>query len=259
VREACATDSIQVDQRESNEAAGYFGASLTEAGSADNVAGRTIRAATKGKRVDGAVQLGEKSREESAKLREAAQEGQVPELSVMASGCLGLISFPREPGRLTLERIERLYPKLVPALRDHPGIGFMLVRSERHKAVVIGAHGTHYLDEDRVEGEDPLGPFGPNAARHVRRADGIEHVADIMVNSTYYADMDEVAAFEELVGSHGGMGGSQSFPFVVVPAGWRLPEQAIVGPDNMHRHMRRWLADLGHERYRGASPEAWSG
>jgi hypothetical protein len=189
-------------------------------------------------------------------MREAARDGQVPELSVMASGCLGLISFPREPGRLTLERIERLYPELVPALRDHPGIGFMLVRSERHGAVAIGAQGTHYLDEDRVEGEDPLAPFGPNAARHVRRADGFEHVADVMVNSTYYAEMDEVAAFEELVGSHGGMGGSQSFPFVVLPAGWRLPEHAIVGPDHMHRHMRRWLADLGHERYQDALAEA---
>jgi hypothetical protein len=196
------------------------------------------------------VQLGEKSREETAKLREAAQEGETAELSVMASGCLGLISFPREPGRLTLERIERLYPKLVPALREHPGIGFMLVRSEQHGAVVVGAHGTHYLNEERVEGEDPLAPFGPNAARHVKRADGFEHASDIMLNSTYYADMDEVAAFEELVGSHGGMGGSQSFPFVVVPSGWRLPEKAIVGPDHMHRQMRRWLADLGHERYR---------
>jgi uncharacterized membrane protein YvlD (DUF360 family) len=250
VREACATDSIHVDKRGSNEAAGYLGASLTEAGSADNAVGRTIRVATKGKRVDGAVQLGEKSREETAKLREAAQEGETPELSVMASGCLGLISFPREPGRLTLERIERLYPKLVPALREHPGIGFMLVRSEQHGAVVVGAHGTHYLDEERVEVEDPLAPFGPNAARHVKRADGFEHAPDIMLNSTYYADMDEVAAFEELVGSHGGMGGSQSFPFVVVPSGWRLPEKAIVGPDHMHRQMRRWLADLGHERYR---------
>jgi hypothetical protein len=46
------------------------------------------------------------------------------------------------------------------------------------------------------------------------------------------------------------MGGSQSFPFVVVPAGWRLPEQAIVGPDHMHRQMRCWLADLGHQGYR---------
>jgi hypothetical protein len=236
-RKACAADSIHLDEGGSDEASGYLGASLTEAGSADNVVGRTIRAATKSKRVDGAVQLGEKSREEAVRMREAARDGQTPELSVMASGCLGLISFPREPGRLTLERIEHLYPELVPALRNHPGIGFMLVRSERHGAVAIGAHGTHYLDKNLVEGEDPLAPFGPNAA-------------DVMVNSTYFADTDEVAAFEELVGSHGGMGGSQSFPFVVMPAEWRLPEQSIVGPDNMHRQMRRWLADLGHEQYR---------
>ena len=66
---------------------------------------------------------------------------QLPELSVMASGNLGLISFPREPGRLTLERIEELYPALIPALREHPGIGFLLVRSERDGAVVLGSSG----------------------------------------------------------------------------------------------------------------------
>jgi hypothetical protein len=61
---------------------------------------------------------------------------------------------------------------------------------------------------------------------------------------------DEVSGSSPLVGSHGGMDGSQSFPFVVVPAVGRLPEQAIVGPDYMHRQMRCWLADLSHERYR---------
>ena len=119
-------------------------------------------------------------------MREVAQDGRSPELSVMAWGCLGLVFLTPQPGRLALERIERLYPELVPALRDHPGIGFMLVRSERHGAVTIGAHGTHYLDENRVEGEDPLASFGPNAARHVRRADGFEHVADVMVDGTFF-------------------------------------------------------------------------
>jgi uncharacterized membrane protein YvlD (DUF360 family) len=246
VREACATDSVHVDKDGGAETLGYIGASLTEASASESTGGRAVRAAMKRKRVDGAVQLGEGSRDEIKGTR----EGRTPELSVMASGCLGLISFPREPGRLTLERIEQLYPKLVSTLRDHPGIGFMLVRSEQHGAVAIGARGAHYLEEDRVEGEDPLAPFGPNAALHLKRTDGFEHAADIMVNSTYYADTDEVAAFEELVGSHGGMGGSQSFPFVVVPAGWRLPKEPIVGPDHMHRYMRRWLADLGHDRYR---------
>src|SRR3712207_9282188 len=90
VREACATDSVHAEEGGTNEADGYLGASLTEAGSADNVVGRTIRTATKDKRVDGAVQLGEKSREETAKQCKGEQEDQLAELSVMASGCLGL-------------------------------------------------------------------------------------------------------------------------------------------------------------------------
>ena len=56
----------------------------------------------------------------------------------MASGCLGLVSFPRIQGRATLEQLNRSYPKLVEGLRTHPGIGFVLIRSEQHGAVVLG-------------------------------------------------------------------------------------------------------------------------
>ncbi len=102
----------------------------------------------------------------------------------------------------------------------------MLVRSAERGAVVLGARGRHELDTGVVEGEDPLAPFGPNAAHHVKRTDAFPHCADLMVNSTYWAETDEVAAFEELVGSHGGMGGEQSFPFALVPSGFALPERA---------------------------------
>ncbi|HEX8855201.1 MAG TPA: hypothetical protein VF752_06325, partial [Thermoleophilaceae bacterium] len=104
---------------------------------------------------------------------------------------------------------------------------------------------------ERCDGEDPLAPFGPNAARHVRRTDGFEHCADIMLNSTYWADTDEVCAFEELVGSHGGMGGTQSYPFLLHPVELELPDEEIVGPEAVHVHLRRWLVQLGHEEYRG--------
>lgn len=125
---------------------------------------------------------------------------ELPELSVMASGCLGLVSFPRLPGRVPLERISELYPSLIPALRDHPGIGFVMVRSEADGALAIGARGINFLDSERVEGEDPLGPFGPNAARHLRRTDSFPHCADLMINSAFWPRFEEVAAFEELVG-----------------------------------------------------------
>jgi hypothetical protein len=123
------------------------------------------------------------------------------------------------------------------------------VRSRAHGALALGVGGVNYLDEERVEGADPLASFGPHAARDLRRTDGFQHVADIMVNSTYWVDTDEVAAFEELVGSHGGMGGSQSYPFALFPRSWAFADEPVVGAEAMHRWMRRWLADLGHEKY----------
>ena len=180
-------------------------------------------------------------------------DADLPEIVVMASGCLGLVSFPREPGRVTLEQLDALYPRVIPALTKHPGVGFVLVRSERDGALAIGAEGVNYLDQERVDGADPLAPFGPNAARHVLRTDGFAHCPDIVVNSTYWQDMDEVAAFEELVGSHGGMGGAQSFPFVLHPTRLKMNE-ATVGPEVVHGDLRRWLVQLGHAEYGDQEP-----
>ena len=112
-----------------------------------------------------------------------------------------------------------------------------------------GASGTNYLDEERIEGDDPLASFGPNAALHVKRTDTFPHCQDIMVNSTYWTGVDEVAAFEELCGSHGGMGGTQNHPFILCPSDWAPPSQQIVGAENVHLQFVRWLADLGHTAY----------
>jgi uncharacterized membrane protein YvlD (DUF360 family) len=245
VQEACDADSVEAEDAQSNEALGYLSASLTEASGADSAQGRAVGAAVRRRQVDGEVRLGEDQ-------AEAREDEEIPELSVMASGCLGLVTFPREPGRVTLERIEARWPRLIPTLRGHPGIGFTLVRSDRHGATVLGPAGVNYLDEGRIEGEDPLAVFGPNAAKHVSRTDGFPHCPDLVVNSTYWTDLEEVAAFEELVGSHGGMGGGQSFPFAFVPAEWSPPEEPVIGAEAMHAHFRRWLAALGHDSYRDA-------
>jgi uncharacterized membrane protein YvlD (DUF360 family) len=245
VRGACDPDSLVAAEAGDDDALSYLSAGLTEVARDDTVAARTVRAATRERRTDGVVALDPEARREV----EESHESELPELSVMASGCLGLISFPREPGRVSLERIEALYPRLVPTLREHPGIGFILVRSERQGALVIGAGGTRSLDDDRVTGKDPLAPFGPNAADHLRRTDGFPHCADLMLNSSYWPDFGEVAAFEELVGSHGGMGGPQSFPFVLHPAELEWPPEEVVGAERVHRIFRGWLAELGHTAY----------
>jgi uncharacterized membrane protein YvlD (DUF360 family) len=243
VRSACAVDTVLAAEAGEDDALAFIGTGLTEVSRDDTVAGRTVSLATRGRRSDGAVAL-----DRDPPRREDRGDG-VPELSVMASGCLGLVSFPRQPGRVSLERLQALYPELLPALRRHPGIGFVLVRSERDGAVVLGPAGVRCLADDRVEGEDPLVPFGPNAAAHVRRTDGFAHCADLMINSPYWAETGEVAAFEELVGSHGGLGGTQSHPFVMHPSDLAWPEDEVVGAERVHRIFRSWLAGLGHDAY----------
>ena len=154
---------------------------------------------------------------------------------VLGSGNLGLVYLMEERRRLTMEEIEERHPELLPALRAHPHVGWLLVRSSEHGAVALGANGTHYLADGRVEGEDPLAHFSPNAPQHLLRTDGFEHVADIMVGSFYDPDLDEGCAFEELISFHGGIGGLQTRPFILHPA--RL--EATVGADRRRRERAR--------------------
>ena len=223
-----------------------FDAGLAELATRPTVTGRTAKALA-GARDEGQRELGlgEEAR--------ALQNGELPEVAVMASGNLGLISFPREPGRVTLEQIEARRPGLIDALRTHPGIGFVLVRSEQDGSLAIGAHGRVRLADGAVEGEDPLAPFGPLALEHVRRTDAFPACPDVVVNSTYWAEMDEVAAFEELVGSHGGLGGGQAHPFVLHPAGLTWPAEPVVGAEAVHRVLCGWLAQVGQEAYASSS------
>ena len=55
-----------------------------------------------------------------------------------------------------------------------------------------------------------------------------------------------MAAFEELVGSHGGLGGDQTHPFLLYPADLPAPAEHLLGAEEVHDQLRRWLAHLGH-------------
>jgi len=153
---------------------------------------------------------------------------------VLASGNLGLVYLTDHVNRLTYEEMNQLYSDLIPGLAKHEGIGFVLVNSDDHGALVIGNNGTYYLEDDSIEGENPLANFGPNAAEHLKRTDSFKYTPDILVISSYYPEENEVAAFEELVGSHGGIGGEQSFPFILHPSEWDIKEN-LVGAERVHQ------------------------
>ncbi len=160
---------------------------------------------------------------------------------VLASGNLGLIYFNEWDGRMTYEELNEAFPNLIPGIVQHEGIGFIMVRSEEHGTIVIGSKGTYYLDSDEFEGENPLSEFGENAARHLRRTDSFKYVPDILVNSFYDPETGEVAAFEELIGSHGGLGGNQSKPFVMHPAEWNIDDEKIVGAEKVYQTLKTMI------------------
>ena len=124
---------------------------------------------------------------------------------VLGSGNLGLVYFT-DGDRLSLEALHRPVSALLPGLVAHPGVSFVAVLSEADGAVVIGAEGTRRLRDGFVEGVDPLRPFGEYAAPLVATAVEMAEAPDVYVNSVYDPATEEIAAFEGLVGAHGGAG-----------------------------------------------------
>ncbi|MFD6877453.1 MULTISPECIES: phage holin family protein [unclassified Streptomyces] len=157
---------------------------------------------------------------------------------VLASGNLALISFPDLPGRATRRWIERAHPALPATLANHPGVGFLLVDGE-----VLGPGGASARLDVPGAVEELLAPFGPGAADAVRRTDSFPHVADIMVNSAYDPVSGAVHAFEEQIGSHGGLGGEQAHPFLMWPTELSDPGSELVGAEAVHVVLRRWLRE----------------
>ncbi len=230
---------------------GPLNAALSEAAQTDGATGALTRAATRGTTRDGVVDLGIDDPGVREAPGSAAASDELPELAVAASGNLALVYFPRLPGRVTLEQLDARWPGMVTSLATHPGIGLLMVRTEAHGTVVLGAPGAHYLADGQIEGEDPVARFGEHAIDGLRRLDGMEHCGDLVAISLLEEETDEVAAFEELIGSHGGLGGPQTAPFILHPSDWPI-EEPIVGAEAVYTQIRRWLASIGIELGRTA-------
>ena len=189
---------------------------------------------------DGELNLGAHRREFSV--------GPDQDAVVLASGNLGLISFPDLTGRASLELITRRHPELIQGLVRHPGVGFVLVSSEAGGGIAIGADGVCYLDDGTVDGANPLAGFGPNVLQHLRRTHSFDNAPDILVNSFFDGDLNEGCAFEELIGFHGGLGGWQSRPFLLVPSELPLPADPIVGAASVNEVFRSWRSAPQHPK-----------
>jgi uncharacterized membrane protein YvlD (DUF360 family) len=219
---------------------GHLNALLSEAVTQRGMAGRAVRRMFRRRTQDGYVNVDPPSH------GGAKSDDQEPPANVVvcASGNLGLVYFADKPGRMSFEAMAVDYPNLIEGLVGHPGIGFVLVWSEQHGPLVLGKDGIRYLRDDRLEGQDPLAQFGGRAAEHLRRFDTFPHAGDLVINSMCDPLTGEVAAFEELIGSHGGLGGPQMEPFIVYPAAWADEEPAVTNSTDLYWLLRRWQKQL---------------
>jgi uncharacterized membrane protein YvlD (DUF360 family) len=171
-------------------------------------------------------------------------------LLVFGSGNLGLVFVTGSPTRLLQDELAERFPALVPGIVAHEGVSFVVVGTP-DGPLVLGRDGRHHLGTGMVDGEDPLAPFGPDAPAFVRRLALMPEAPDVLVNSLFDPETEEVAAFEGLVGCHGGLGGWQDRAMLVWPSDLPAPPERIVGADALHRQLVAWLEGCGQ---RGAAP-----
>ncbi|GAA5149301.1 phage holin family protein [Nocardioides marinquilinus] len=189
--------------------------------------------------------------ERSAATREPARPADVPQVQVLASGGLAHLYVCDRPGRLTRAEVEAALPALLPGLCALEHVGVVVTRRDDGALVVENGRGRRAVAPDgsvapasAADGDDPLAVYGPGAAADLAALERKQHVGDVVLLARYDPRLDEVAAFEELVGSHGGIGGPQTLALFAHPEHWDVPEGRLGGTD-VHRVLVERLVTLG--------------
>lgn len=166
------------------------------------------------------------------------------DLVVLASGNLGLV-HARTDRRLLLKEIDERWPRLVPGLVNHPAIGCVIAMTQDEGPVAIGSDGILALRTGAVVGDvDPLAAYGEGARERILPTSEQSEAPDLYVVSACDPATGTVHAFEELVGSHGGLGGWQDRAVLLAPADLVPPPDDLLGADAVHRVLRGWRDQL---------------
>ncbi len=232
-------DEAILSLSDTNEAWDNISAFLNESANGNTRTAGVVKRALKSKTEDdGLIEVGPDR--DPKKAAADAAKAKVAKVVVVGSGCTGLINFKDATERMTYEQIQDAYPDLLPGLMRHPGIGWVLVKSETNGSMVMGKGGINYLDAGTVEGVDPLAVYGAGAADKVKRESSFHNCPDILVNTTYDPVTGELCGFENQASHHGGLGGPQNHAFILFPSKLPYDGRSIVGAMNVHRLIRGW-------------------
>jgi uncharacterized membrane protein YvlD (DUF360 family) len=223
---------------------------VDELATGSGISGRTMN------RASAAMQRHDRNRPSTVVAKSPGEAGEGADAAgvdqdifhVFGSGNLGLVYMRGIPERLTRQQVDALFPALVTGLAAHPGVGFVGVLDEREGPVALGPDGWVRLSDGQVTGTDPLLAFGEYAGPFLARALLRPEAPDIYVNSLVDPGTEEVAAFEGLVGCHGGLGGWQDRAFVMVPRDLPFPQERVVGADALHHALVDILRHQGHRK-----------
>jgi hypothetical protein len=184
--------------------------------------------------------------------RKPVAEG-LPELAVTGGGNLGMVWFPRLPSRPDVDAVSAAWPNLLPGLLSTPGVGLVMVLGGTGSLLVFGPRGVRDLAGGVLDGEDPLVGYPSRTAADLTRLGGLPHCGDLVLLSTVDPS-GRIHAFEDQVGSHGGIGGPQNHAILIHPQSWALDDDLLedvdgvrmpVGPVAGHRQLLRWRRRLG--------------
>jgi len=206
--------------------------------------GRRISAASDARSTRDARATKDPRATQTAEEAGAAAASDRPDLVVCPSGNLALVYFPDVEGRADLETLNQKFPGMIDALANHPGVGLVMVKSAEHGSLVIGPDGVNHLQTGNIDHKDPLEQFGPYAGPSMERLDQMDNCGDLVLISMLDPDTDQVAAFEELIGSHGGLGGPQTDPMILYPFEWQLDTELLVGAPAVHGQLMAWLGQV---------------
>ena len=154
-------------------------------------------------------------------------ENEANDILVLASGNLVNAYFSVSDKRMTYDEITAAYPGMVEEMINHPGIGLILVHTDEGP-IAIGKNGQRNLHTGSITGADPLEMYNDvdKRAKQLRYLADFPNGGDLVIISPVYED-GTVAAYEELIGSHGGLGGQQTDPFLMYSSKFHVDDEII--------------------------------
>ncbi len=154
---------------------------------------------------------------------------------VCASGNLAQIYFRTQKGRLTLQDFEQQFPGFVSKLVAHEGVGFAIVEDVNRGPILLSKEGAVELRTGKMDGINPLAPYGNPEIRvkQLLRLAEFPNNGDITLISPVYPD-GSVAAYEELIGNHGGVGGNQTHAILLHPTKAKVDSKTIINSEQIY-------------------------